>query len=392
MDNSDKSELKYLPWWHTDADEADPMSIAQVAIEDSPKPGSSARIAAAETVDLYNVVVSHIDDDGVSDYYFTAGSRPALCIKNETIRVGDVAATDADIERFCNKVLDGGFKTALDKKDFSIMINARRMRGNIDKRWQGYDLAIRLLPPSIKTLRELGLPEYLYSLMDLGQGLILVCGPTGSGKSTTMASLIEHVNVGRPKKIVTIEDPIEYLIKEKASLVCQRELALGDSFLPYLRSAMRQHPNIIMVGEIRDRDTAYTALLAAETGHLVLTTMHTDSVKQTIDRFCNQFTDDMKNEVRTGLAAVLKAVIVQRLIRGTDGNIHIAYEICVVNQPIANCIRDTKENKLQQIPNMMMSAEGCVLMNATLLQLIKSRHIRLDEAVNYSYDPDTLRG
>jgi twitching motility protein PilT len=342
-------------------------------------------------VDLHQIVVDYLDDESVSDYFFASSSSPAVCVKNDLVKATDRVVQDSDIEAFLNMVLAKGIQAAIDRKDFSIMINGRRLRANLASRWQGLDLSLRLLPKRIKTLDELHLPSSLYKLMGLKQGLILVCGATGSGKSTTMASLIEHVNENYPKKIVTIEDPIEYLIHEKKAFVCQREITNDEGFLAHLRGAMRQHPNIIMVGEMRDRDTTDTALQAAKTGHLVLSTLHTDSTVQTIKRISDMFSDDSKGNIKSSLSSVLRAVIVQRLIRGNDGNIHIAYEVCVVTRAIANCIRE-KEDKLQQIPNMMMSsaAEGCVLLNKTLVDLISQHAIRLDEAKNYSYDPDSL--
>ncbi len=336
---------------------------------------------------LIEIIRGHLDTDGLSDFYFATDSYPSSRTNNEIKPIFDWKTNEDDIKALLN---DLDFKGAIENLplDFGITLNGRRLRCNLDKRWQGLDLTIRLLPSRIKTLRELGFPEHLYQSVELKQGLILICGPTGSGKSTTMASLIEYVNDRYSRKIIMIEDPIEYIIKEKRSIISQRETGIGESFLPHLRSAMRQHPDIIVVGEIRDRETALVALQAAETGHLVISTMHTDSAHQTVARFIDMQAEDMKGNVRSSLSAVLRTVLVQRLIRGKNGAIRVAYEICIANKAISNIIRN---DKMQQLPNQLISSDGCITMNKSLDTLVRQGHITMEEAKRYSYDQEALQ-
>ncbi len=336
---------------------------------------------------LIDIVRGHLDTDGLSDFYFAADSHPSIRTNNEMKPICDSRTNDNEIKTLLNDLLFKGNIESL-PLDFGVTFNGRRLRCNLDKRWQGLDLTIRLLPSRIKTLKELGFPEHLYQSMELKQGLILICGPTGSGKSTTMASLIEYINDRYRKKIILIEDPIEYIIKERKSLVSQRETGTGESFLPHLRSAMRQHPDIIVVGEIRDRETALVALQAAETGHLVLSTMHTDSVHQTVARFIDMQPEDMKGNVRSSLSSVLRTVLVQKLIRGRNGLVRVAYEICITNRAISNIIRS---DKLQQLPNQLMSSNGCIQLNKSLDMLVSHGHITVEEAKRYSYDQEAFR-
>jgi twitching motility protein PilT len=277
---------------------------------------------------------------------------------------------------------------------FSLGLNdskCLRFRGNLDRRWQGLDLTLRLLPGRIRTLKELGLPEYLYELMDLRQGLVLICGSTGSGKSTTMASLIEYVNQNHGKKIVSIEDPIEYILEEKKSIVSQRQISPDSSFLPHLKAALRQRPDIIVVGEVRDTDTASVLLQAAETGHLVISTLHTVSTQQTLMRIRDMLPADMKNGVLTVLSNILRAVVVQRLLKNYKQRVMAAYEICMVDTSIQQAIRG---DKFHQIPNYMQykrSVSGSVTMNEILKEFVDKGDITLEEALRFSYDPEDFR-
>ncbi|MBF0507112.1 MAG: Flp pilus assembly complex ATPase component TadA [Nitrospirae bacterium] len=336
---------------------------------------------------LIDIIRCHLDLESLSDFYFASDSCPSVRINNDIKPVCDSKVTDDEIKALLNGLAFEGDSEKL-PLDFGITFNGRRLRCNLDRRWQGLDLTIRLLPSRIKTLKELGFPEHLYQSMELKQGLVLICGPTGSGKSTTMASLIEYINSRYMKKIIMVEDPIEYIIKEQKSIISQRETGIGESFHPHLRSAMRQHPDIIVVGEIRDRETALVALQAAETGHLVLSTMHTDSAHQTVARFIDMQPEDMKGNVRSSLSAVLRTVLVQRLIRGKNGAVRVAYEICIVNRAISNIIRN---DKLQQLPNQLISSDGCVPLNKSLDTLVSQGHITMEEAKRYSYDQEALQ-
>ena len=340
---------------------------------------------------LGEIIKNTINMDGVSDYYFAAGMPPALreseAITPITGFSDDSGLTHEDLIEFLDEY-SPGHKTNKLPYDFGVTFYGRRLRCNLDQTWQGLDLTIRLLPRRIKTLKELSLPESLYGLMDKRQGFILICGPTGSGKSTTLASLINNVNEKQAKKIVMLEDPIEYIIPRKNSLIHQREIIAGSSFLPHLRSAVRQHPDIIVIGEIRDRDTAVMAVQAAETGHLVLATMHTISVQQTLMRIADMLPEDAKNNILNILSNTLRAIIVQRLIRDDRGNVRAAYEVCLVDNLIGQLIRTAKYH---QIPNQMMLTHGCVSMNESLVSLIRKGYLTFEEAQKFSYDPDNLQ-
>jgi twitching motility protein PilT len=343
---------------------------------------------------LKNIIKNTIDTAGVSDYYFATGMPPALR-ESEAISLVTGTGSSGDSGNLTQEDIIGFLdeyspKYEADKipYDFGVTFDGRRLRCNLDQTWQGLDLTIRLLPRRIKTLKELGLPESLYGLTDTRQGFILICGPTGSGKSTTLASLINNVNEKQVNKIVMLEDPIEYIIPRKNSLIHQREITAGSSFLPHLRSAVRQHPDIIVIGEIRDRDTAVMAVQAAETGHLVLATMHTISAQQTLIRIADMLPEDAKNNILSILSNTLKAIIVQRLIRDDRGNVRVAYEVCLVDNLTGQLIRTAKYH---QIPNRMMLTQGCVTMNDSLVFLIRKGYLTFEEAQKFSYDPDNLQ-
>jgi len=329
-------------------------------------------------------ILRHLDNEEISDFYFATGSMPAIRRKDEIYFIEEKKVTNEDIEYFlgsqCVSIKNIPF-------DFGITYNGKRFRCNLDKRWQGWDLTIRVLPSRIRTLDELLLPKYLYNVMENKHGFVLVCGPTGSGKSTTLASLINYVNEKYSKKIIMLEDPIEYIITEKKSVICQREIEPGGSFFSGLRFAVRQRPDIIVVGEIRDHETALVALQAAETGHLVLSTLHTYSVEQTLTRFVDMFPDEAKSDIRSSLSATLKAIIVQRLIRGKSQQIKPACEICFVTRPISQAIR---AGKFQQIKNLMLNSEGSIPFEESLRKLIEGGHISYEEAEKYIDDKTVL--
>ena len=330
------------------------------------------------------IILKHIDNEEISDFYFVANGLPAMRHKNEIFFISNEKITEEDIKSFLE---NQNIKIESIPFDFGITYHNKRFRCNLDKRWQGWDLTIRVLPSRIKTLDELKLPKYLYNIMDNKHGFVLICGPTGSGKSTTLASLINYVNEKYSKKIVMLEDPIEYIITEKNSIICQREIEPGGSFFPGLRFAMRQRPDIIVVGEIRDHETALVALQAAETGHLVLSTLHTYSVEQTLIRFVDMFPDEAKSDIKSSLSATLKAIVIQRLIRGKNQQIKPAYEVCFVTRPISQTIR---VGKFQQIKNLMLNSEGSVPFEESLKKLIEEGHISYEEAEKYIDDKTVL--
>jgi twitching motility protein PilT len=278
--------------------------------------------------------------------------------------------------------------------DFSYSIpGLARFRVNAYFQRASLGAAFRQIPARIKTLEELGMPERLYELGELPRGLVLVTGPTGSGKSTTLASLIDRINRTRSDHILTIEDPIEFLHSHRRCVVNQREIGEdATSFAEGLRAALRQDPDVILVGEMRDLETIATALTAAETGHLVFATLHTQSAPQTIDRVIDAFPAEQQGQVRVQLAATLQGVVTQNLVPTADGlGRTAALEILVPDDGVRNLIRQAK---VEQIYSVMQtsSSRGMLTMEQSLADLTLRRVITSEVAYSRSSRPDQLEG
>lgn len=270
------------------------------------------------------------------------------------------------------------------KEKARFRINIFFQRGNIS-------IALRLIPAKIRTIEELNLPPILHYFTKTNQGFVLVCGPSSHGKSTTLAALIDEINQTRTEHIITIEDPIEYLFEPKRSMIEQREVASDTlSFAKALRSTFRQDPDVIMIGEMRDSETMATAITAAETGHLVFATLHTNSAAQTIHRIVDSFPPEQQNQIRAQLSGSLLGIISQRLIPTIKGRLVPACEVMIMTPAIANLIR---ENKIHEIPMVIeTSAEtGMISLNRSLANLIREGEISLENALNYSLNPAELK-
>lgn len=251
-------------------------------------------------------------------------------------------------------------------------------------------LALRMIPTAIPSFDDLGLPPVADWLSTLPRGLVLVTGPTGSGKSTTLASIIDRINDTRSLHVLTVEDPIEYLHEHKTSAVTQREIGLDSpSFDRALRSALREDPDVLLLGEMRDTDSIQTALTMAETGHLVFSTLHTNDAAQAIDRIIDVFPDWRQDQIRVQLAASLAAVIAQRLLPKIGGGRVAAFEVLVATHPVRNLVREGKSN---QLLNVMATnqAEGMQILEANLAALINSGVITYDDALEVSVHPKEL--
>lgn len=276
--------------------------------------------------------------------------------------------------------------------DFSYNFEDKaRFRVNIFFQKNNVAAALRLIPARILTIEELNLPPVLHRFCQSPQGFVLITGPSGQGKSTTLAALIDEINHTRPDHIVTIEDPIEYVFEDDKAIIDQREVYQDTlSFANALRSTFRQDPNVIMVGEMRDPETIAIALSAAETGHLVFSTLHTNSAAQTIHRIVDSFPPEQQNQIRAQLSSSLLGVISQRLIPRIKGGLIPACEIMFTTPAVANLIR---ENKIHEIPLAIeTSAElGMISLNRYLANLVKQKEISLENALNYSLDPTELR-
>jgi len=270
--------------------------------------------------------------------------------------------------------------------DFAYEVPAlnARFRANIFIGRLGISAVFRLIPTKILTVKELGLPESLLRFTKFKKGLVLVTGPTGSGKSTTLAALIDHVNEQSTEHILTVEDPIEFVHSSKQSLINQREVGRHtQSFAAALKAALREDPDIILVGEMRDLETIELAITAAETGHLVFGTLHTNSAAKTIDRIINVFPTSQQEQIRTMLGESLKGVIAQQLLRTVDGKRCAALEILSVNSAVSNLIR---EGKTFQIPSIIQTGkgEGMQMMDQAIMDLLTARRIDVEEAYRYA--------
>lgn len=251
--------------------------------------------------------------------------------------------------------------------------------------------ALRLIPAQIKTLEELNLPPILHDFTKLSQGFVLVVGPAGHGKSTTLAALLDEINHNRTDHIITIEDPIEYMFSQDKCIVSQREVKTDTlDFHNGLRSLLRQDPDVVMIGEMRDTESMATAMTAAETGHLVFSTLHTNSASQTVDRIIDSFPAEQQGQISSQLAATLVGIISERLIPRIEGGRLPACEIMISNPAIRNLIRERKAYQIDLVIETSVQ-EGMLTLNRALVDLVKKKAISLENAELYSLNPSELR-
>ncbi|WP_170007824.1 type IV pilus twitching motility protein PilT [Bacillus fonticola] len=296
---------------------------------------------------------------GASDIHFTVGIPPVFRCDGDLRKVGDQALSPEDTETIAKEILPREEWAILVEKgevDYSYsMPGVSRFRVNVYFQRSHIALALRVLPVTIPTVEELQLPHIIKQIATLSQGLILVTGPTGSGKSTTLAAIIRYINETMSKHIVTLEQPIEYLHQHGNCIIEQREIGQDtQNFSSGLRAALRQDPDCILVGEMRDMETMQTALSAAETGHLVLATLHTIDAPSTIHRILDSFPGNQQPQIRSQLASVCQAIIAQRLLPRREGGRVVALEILTHTNSIANLIRN---DKIHQIPNVLMTSK-----------------------------------
>ena len=333
-----------------------------------------------------------------SDLHITVASPPVVRVRGHIHRVEDYADFTPDETRdVLYRILSSEQQKNLEIKrqlDFSYGIpGLARFRVNVYFQRETLGAAFRLIPDELKTLEELGIPENLAELAQKPRGLVLVTGPTGSGKSTTLAAMIDEVNRTRHDHILTIEDPIEFVHRHKSCIVNQREIGPdAPSFAEALRAALRQDPDVILVGEMRDLETIGTALTAAETGHLVLGTLHTQSAPSTIDRVIDVFPAAQQEQVRMQLAGALQGVITQALLPTADGQGRVAaLEILLPDDAVRNLIR---QGKVEQIYSVMQTntGKGMQTMEQALAELVMRGLITHETALGASSRPDQLDG
>lgn len=325
---------------------------------------------------------------GASDVHLVAGSVPIYRINGQLIPTDEGRLMPNDTYEMAKSILTDELWEVLENKrevDLSYGIeNISRFRVNIFYQRSSVSIAFRVIPRDIPSIETLGIPTILRKVVQRPHGLFLVTGPTGSGKSTSLASMIDFMNQTMNKHIITLEDPIEYLHSHKQSIIVQREIGFDTlSFANGLRASLRQDPDVILVGELRDLETIQTAITAAETGHLVMGTLHTQDTAGTIDRIIDVFPAHQRNQTRTMLANVLLGVMSQRLFRRTDlsGRV-VATEVLINNPAIANLIRT---EKMHQIPNVLQTSrdQGMHTMEMSIKDLIAQRLISSNEILPY---------
>jgi twitching motility protein PilT len=332
---------------------------------------------------------------GASDLHITAGNPPSLRVDGLMVRVKSPAMTPEETRNICYSFLTDSQKSEFEEKkelDFSFEVKKlARFRGNLLYQKGAVAGVFRRIPIDIPHFSQLGLPKSVVDLTQLPNGLVLVCGPTGSGKSTTIASLLDKINEEIAGHIITLEDPIEFTHSHKACVVNQREIGSDSlTFGEALRHVLRQDPDVVMLGELRDLTTVEAALTIAETGHLVFATLHTNSAVQTVSRIVNVFPGDQQDRVRVLLSSVLRGVVCQQLIAARQGGRVMALEAMLVTSSIRNLIR---ENKLHQLYGQMQVGQdqsGMMTMNQSLIYLLTRRKITHKEAFAASSDVEEL--
>jgi len=331
-----------------------------------------------------------------SDLHLAVGRRPTIRVDSILIPLEQESIlTKEEAEGLVFSLLnEEQKKTFLEKKQLDFSINYEdkaRFRVNVFFQRGFMAAALRLIPAQIRTIEELNMPPLLHDFAKMNQGFVLMVGPAGHGKSTTLAALLDEVNHKRNDHIITVEDPIEYIFSQDRCIVSQREVGIDtNSFNDALRAVLRQDPDVIMIGEMRDPETIATAMTAAETGHLVFSTLHTNSASQTIDRIIDSFPPNQQGQIISQLASTLVGIVSERLVPRLGGGRIPATEIMLMNPAIRNLIR---ERKIYQIDLVIETSvqEGMMSLNRSLVSLVKKKDISIDQAELYSLNPSELR-
>lgn len=334
---------------------------------------------------------------GASDFLIAVNKYPIARIDNRLTPLTQFEVlTPQATEGLCFAMLaEDQQKILLAKKniDFSYTLNNEaRFRVNAFLQRGNFSAAMRLIPTSIPTMEFLNIPPIIRSFtLQATQGFFLVVGPSGHGKSTALAAMIDEINHNRTEHIITIEDPIEYLYNPDRSVIDQREIGSDAlDFSEALRASFRQDPNVIMVGEMRDSETIATAITAAETGHLVFSTLHTNNASQTIDRIIDAFPPGQQNQIRAQLAGSLIGILSRRLIPQVGGGRIAAHELLIANAAVRNLIRENKTHQLDLVIETS-AEEGMISLNRSLVDLVNQKKITLEQAQQYSLNPNELR-
>lgn len=346
----------------------------------------------AATLKKYINVVAH---EGASDLHFSTGAHPTIRVSGSlSPMLKEAVLTPEDTLGFLHALLTPDQEKrflAQQEIDFAYESEDKmRFRGNAFFQRGSVSIALRLIPNSIRTVTELNLPDVLTSFARRSQGFFLVVGPVGQGKTTTLASLIELINTERMEHIVTIEDPIEYVFEPKQSLIDQREVRIDTKdFATALTSAFRQDIDVLLVGEMRDPETTAAAVSAAETGHLVFSTLHTNNAAQTIDRIIDIFPGAQQDQIRLQLASSLAGIFSQRLVPRVSGGLIPTYELLVNTKAVANLIREKRTHEINTVIETGMQ-DGMIDMNRSLAELVARGEITTETAYQYSLNPNVL--
>jgi twitching motility protein PilT len=340
-------------------------------------------------------LVDILSGEGGSDLHLCEGRSPVIRVSGFLIPlIKFPALTRADMEGFLDEMLADDSKksfASLNEVDFSYTVkDIGRFRGNVYLGQGLINIALRLIPKNIMTLEQLNLPKILSDFSRRQQGFFLVVGPVGHGKTTTLASMIELINQERPEHIITIEDPIEYVFEAKKSIIDQREVRVDTKdFKTALISMFRQDVDVVMIGEMRGIDTIGTAVTAAETGHLVFSTLHTNNAAQTIDRIIDSFPSDQQDQIKLQLGGSLLGIFSQRLIPKVSGGLIPAYELLIANPAVANLIREGRTHEINTIIETG-SDQGMIDFNRCLVDLVRDGQISVESAYQYSLNPKAL--
>jgi len=334
---------------------------------------------------------------GASDIFIVAGLPLTFKINGSIVHEEAVMMTPADTEALIQSIYDLASHRSIDRllntgdDDFSFAVpHVSRFRVNTYRQRGSLASVIRVITFDIPDHQSLHIPDIVIRMADFKSGLVLVTGPAGSGKSTTLACMIDHVNHTKEDHIITLEDPLEYLHRHAMSIVSQREIYTDtESYVTALKASLRQSPDVILLGEMRDHETMETAMTAAETGHLIISTLHTLGAANTIDRIIDVFPPEQQRQIAVQLALVLRAVVCQQLVPSVGGALIPAFEIMTVNPAISTMIRD---NKIHQIDGVIATSASSdmVSMDQNLTDLYAHGQITRETALNYAYNPDVL--
>ena len=348
-----------------------------------------------ETKTKLQTLIDQLIAQGASDLHLGVGIQPIVRVSGAlTPLLNQPVLTKQDMEMFVTELMSPTHKKRFEDTqeiDFSYAYGTSvRFRGNGYIERGNIGIALRLIPRVIRTIQELNLPVSIENFASREQGFFLVVGPVGQGKTTTLAALIEKINSERTEHIVTIEDPIEYMFENKKSLIDQREVRVDTAdFATALQSVFRQDVDVVMIGEMRTPETMATAVTAAETGHLVFSTLHTNNASQTLDRIIDSFPATQQEQIRIQLAGSLAGIFSQRLVPRISGGLIPAFELLINNSAVANLIREKRTHEIQTVIETG-AEEGMIDMNRCLADLVRAGEISVESAYSRSWNPKTL--